>query len=82
MTDRKRALVAIAEAQGVTFRYKSPVARILVDGQRATGVQLADGEQLEADVVIANADLPYVCKSLLPEDGPARACRGCCCRRA
>lgn len=64
-------LVAIAEAQGVTFRYKSPAARILVDNQRATGVQLADGERLEADVVIANADLPYVYKALLPPDGPA-----------
>ena len=33
----------------------------------ARGVVLADGRRLKADVVLANADLPYVYKSLLPE---------------
>ncbi len=30
---------------------------------------LADGSQLRADVVLANADLPYVYQRLLPRDG-------------
>ena len=32
---------------------------------------LADGKQLKADIVIANADLPYVYSELLPDDGSA-----------
>ncbi len=30
---------------------------------------LADGSRLEADVILANADLPYVYQNLLPQDG-------------
>jgi phytoene desaturase len=61
-------LAAIAEGLGVTFRYNAPVARIDTNGARAEGVTLEDGERLTADVVIANADLPYVYQKLLPED--------------
>ncbi|MBN1248180.1 MAG: phytoene desaturase [Anaerolineae bacterium] len=61
-------LVRIVENLGVTFRYSAPVAKILVDGQRTKGVVLAGGEQLDADIVIANADLPYVYRELLPDD--------------
>lgn len=63
------SLAAIAEGLGVRFRYNTPATRITVDGTRATGVILADGERLQADVVVANADLPYVYSQLLPEDG-------------
>ena len=40
---------------------------------RARGVLLADGTRLEADVVLANADLPYVYQHLLPQDGMVKA---------
>lgn len=62
------SLAAIAEKNGVTFRYNAPAARIDVDdaGRRATGVTLAGGEHIPADIVIANADLPYVYDALLP----------------
>lgn len=65
------SLAAIAEGLGVHFRYNTPAQQIIVDGSRATGVVLADGERLAADVVVANADLPYVYNSLLPNDGTA-----------
>jgi len=65
-------LVAITEGLGVTYRYGAPVKRILVDGDRTTGVQLASGETLRADLVIANADLPYVYRELLPDDPAVR----------
>lgn len=61
-------LVAITETLGVTFRYESPVARIVIEEGRASGVELADGERIDADLVVANADLPYVYANLLPED--------------
>ncbi len=65
------ALAAIAEKLGVEFRYNSPVERILIDQGRASGVALADGSRLPADIVVANADLGYVYNSLLPDDGAA-----------
>jgi phytoene desaturase len=65
------ALVNIAEKHGARFVYNAPVARVNVNGQRATGVTLADGRRLQADVVVANADLPYVYRDLLPDDGLA-----------
>jgi phytoene desaturase len=59
-------LAKIAERHGVRFAYDTPVERIEVDGQRATGVVLRDGTRLGADVIVANADLPYVYRNLLP----------------
>jgi phytoene desaturase len=65
------SLVSLAEAQGVHFLYNTPVKRIEVDGDRATGVVLQDGSFLGADVVVANADLPYVYSQLLPDGAEA-----------
>ena len=66
-----RALTAIAEKNGVEIRYDSPVEKILTKGNRATGVVLASGKTLLADIVLANADLGYVYNFLLPDDGTA-----------
>ena len=60
------ALVEIAQAAGVEFVFETTVQRIEVDGDRASGVVLEDGQVLRADAVLANADLPYVYQSLLP----------------
>jgi len=65
------SLVGIAAANGVSFCCDAPVARIEVAGNRATGVTLADGSRLEADFVVANADLPYVYRHLLPDASAA-----------
>jgi phytoene desaturase len=64
-------LVGIAGKLGVQFMYNAPVEKILVGNGRATGVALADGRTLPAEVVVANADLGYVYNSLLPDDGMA-----------
>ena len=66
------ALVGIAERAGARFLYNAPVDRINVNGRRATGVTLAGGQEMQADFVVANADLPYVYRQLLPDAGPAR----------
>ena len=58
-------LQALAEQHGARFNFNAPVAAIEVDGRRATGIRLANGERHTADVVIANADLPYVYRELL-----------------
>jgi phytoene desaturase len=62
------ALMSLARAAGVTFRFNTCVDHIEVKGNRSNGVVLTDGEHLEADVVLANADLPYVYQNLLPKD--------------
>ena len=52
---------------GVEYRLSTPIERILVSGGAATGVQLASGETLTADIVVNNADLVYAYNNLLPE---------------
>jgi sarcosine oxidase subunit beta len=41
-----------ARAHGATIRQRTPVARILTEGEKVTGVELDGGEVIEADVVI------------------------------
>ncbi len=65
------SLVTLAEAHGARFVYNAPVKQIEVDGNRATGVILQDGSRLSADVIVANADLPYVYRHLLPDQAAA-----------
>jgi phytoene desaturase len=60
------SLVSIAETHGVQFMYNAPVEEIEVSTERVTGIRLADGRRLSADIVVANADLPYVYQKLLP----------------
>lgn len=52
---------------GVQFEYKRPVSKIVVKADKTQGILLEDGTMVEADLVIANADLPYVYKDLLPD---------------
>lgn len=66
------ALMELACQAGVEFCFNTTVDRIQVNGARARGVTLADGHQIAADVILANADLPYVYQNLLPPDGQAR----------
>lgn len=62
-----KALEQVGRELGVTYRYQTPVRRILVEGEKSSGVELVDGTRLEADVVVCNADLPWAYKHLLPE---------------
>jgi phytoene dehydrogenase-like protein len=48
------ALLAAAQTGGVELRTKARVARILVAGGAATGVELDSGEQLLADTVVSS----------------------------
>jgi len=51
-----QALARSAEAAGVSIRTGAEVRRVLVERGRAVGVQLHDGEVVEADIVLSNAD--------------------------
>ena len=61
-----QTLVGLARRAGVEFEFDASVERIDVNGTQARGVILTDGRQLQSDVVLANADLPYVYRDLLP----------------
>lgn len=61
------ALVSEAEKLGVQFFYGKAVNRIKISGERAEGIVLENGEEIPARVVVANADLPYVYRKLLPD---------------
>ncbi|MBL8559079.1 MAG: phytoene desaturase [Hyphomonadaceae bacterium] len=50
------ALVALAVAKGVTFRFGAEVARIETEHGRVCGVRLANGERLAAPTIVSNAD--------------------------
>lgn len=62
-----KKLLSAAVAHGVTVHYNAAVRRINVSGSKAEGVLLEDGTTIRGDIVVANADLPYVYRELLPD---------------
>jgi phytoene desaturase len=62
-----RALADAAADHGATFRYDTTAVRIEVSDSRARAVHTSDGERIEADVVVVNADLPTAYEQLLPQ---------------
>ena len=72
----RRLLDAVHEravACGATVRTGADVTRVVVDGGRVTGVLVADGEPVAADVVVANADATHLYRDLVPPDAAAPA---------
>jgi phytoene desaturase len=58
------AMERLATELGVRFHLNRPVDKVVVTKGRATGVRVNGGE-IEADAVLANADLPYAYRELL-----------------
>ncbi len=58
-------MVRLFERQGGTLRLNAKVARIVTEGGRATGVTLADGTRIDADMVASNADVMHSYRDLL-----------------
>ncbi|HEX3703716.1 MAG TPA: NAD(P)/FAD-dependent oxidoreductase [Vicinamibacterales bacterium] len=50
------AIASAARELGVEIRTEAPVARIRLQGGRATGVVLANGDELDADLVLSSVD--------------------------
>ena len=67
-----KAVAGQATAQGATLRYHSPCKRILVTSGRASGIELENGEQLQADAVVFNGDASALAQGLLG-DGAKKA---------
>jgi phytoene desaturase len=65
------ALMTLAREAGVEFAFDTTVEQIIVKDGHATGLEIENNQKLNADVILANADLPYIYQSLLPDDGQA-----------
>jgi phytoene desaturase len=65
------ALMSLAREAGVEFAFDTTVEQILVDRSRASGLVLEHNEHIYPDIILANADLPYVYQDLLPVDEQA-----------
>ncbi len=59
-------LARLATDVGIEVRLNSAVSEVLVRGGRARGVLLANGDRLDADLVVCNADPPTVYRKMLP----------------
>lgn len=59
------SLVKIGKGYGVSYHVNTPVARIITEGNRTTGIEFADGTNEPVDIVISNADLHFTETSLL-----------------
>jgi len=66
------AVAERAAEHGALIRTGCRVRRVLVEGGRAAGVELADGERLPADVVVSGADAAALYGHLLPADKRTR----------
>jgi phytoene desaturase len=64
------AMVRLLESLGGSIRYDAQVAQIRIDPQKngrgqARGVTLANGDRLDADIVVSNADTLWTYKNLV-----------------
>lgn len=59
------ALGALLDRLGGSIRCEAPVERILVREGRAVGVRMTDGSEIDADVVVSNADPGYTYEHLV-----------------
>jgi phytoene desaturase len=60
-------LADAAESSGAKFHFNNPVSKIKISGKKAESIVLGDGTEVKADIILANADLPYVYRELLPD---------------
>lgn len=59
-------MVSLAREAGIELWTGAQVDEILIEKGHAVGIRLASGEQLRADIVVSNADLPYTYQKLIP----------------
>lgn len=52
---------------GGTIRTSSPVEKVLIEGKKAKGIKLENGEEIFADFVICANDVDFTFRKLLPE---------------
>ena len=66
------AIVGLADRIGVEVNTGAEVVALRTHAERITGVELADGEVLPADIVVANVDAQHLYRDLLPRPAQLR----------
>jgi len=73
------ALMSAGRKMGVNYEHSADVDRIITDGGRATGIELAEGSRIDAGTVISGLGLPQTVLRLLRDtdvgDGLSRRIR-------
>lgn len=59
------SIAELAVAHGAEFRYGARVEEVLVSGGKVTGIALAGGERIRADIVVCNGDVAALGAGLL-----------------
>ncbi len=62
-----QAMAKACEEYGVEISLEAPVAKLLVDGGKATGVRLESGEELAAPIIAANVGPALLYRQLIDE---------------
>ncbi len=62
-----QAFAKVACEEGAEIQTSTPVERVLLDGRRACGVELASGEKIYCDDVVINADFGHAMSLLFDE---------------
>jgi phytoene desaturase len=60
-------LCSTAVSYGVKMHFDAPVAKINIRDKNADSITLEDGTEINAGIIVANADLPYVYRKMLPD---------------
>ncbi len=61
-----KQMAEVAEANGVTIHTGTPVKQLKLDGRKVTGIELENGNTVNADEVVVNADFGHAMTSLIP----------------
>jgi phytoene desaturase len=67
-----QAFGRLLEELGVQVCTNTEVKQIEIEGRRATGVRLADGTLIPADIVVSNADVAYTYLNMIPKQAQRR----------
>ena len=70
-----RAIGGLMQRQGIEVRLGTTVERVQIHNGVATGVELADGTSLAADLVVSNADAAHLYRQMIPPSQQAVSTR-------
>lgn len=62
-------LEKLMRRHGVAIHTGADVEEIVVSGKKVTGIKCTDGREMEADLVVCNADPPTVYREMMPVGG-------------
>lgn len=66
LSEISQAMARVCGELGVSVRLGTPVKRLVLEGRRVRGVELASGENILAEETVLNADFGYAMKNLVP----------------